>query len=421
MIACAILHCGFPGLAFDSLDVLSGTLARLVRSGRHSLAWRVSLMPGTALRRMAAARFVGIALLLSLAACAQRGSIEVVPAAAAVGDVQPILVATSREPAGDGFDFSATPAADLSFGAYAVSVPPDREPGTVTVPGAGAPDPRKDFLVVGKTSIPDRAAFIAAVNAAVARQPAGQRDAFVFVHGFNTNFAEGLFRQAQMRKDFDTRGVSVQYSWASAGSLRAYATDRETTLVARDDLEDLIALLTRTNVSRIVLLGHSMGAFIVMETVRQIAIRDGRAGFRKLQAVVLMAPDIDVNVFRAQARDLAAVEVPVYVFTSSRDRALWLSAVLRGTSDRLGSISDPSRVADLPVTIIDLTDLEASNSALNHFKVATSYTLISLFRGISTFGAEIFREETRNPSLFAASLEAVQEIGAVTFRPGAAP
>jgi esterase/lipase superfamily enzyme len=356
-------------------------------------------------------------VLAMLTACAQRGIIEVVPEAAAVGDVQTILVASSRDPSADGVGFSAKPGAGLSFAEFAVSVPPDRKPGTVTLPGPGAPDARKDFLVVGATRIADRSAFIRAVNATVARQPPGQRDAFVFVHGFNTNFAEGLFRQAQMRKDFDTRAVSVQYSWPSAGSVRAYATDREAALLVRDDLEDLIALLNRTNVSRIVLLGHSMGAFIVMETVRQIAIRDGRRGFAKLQAVVLMAPDIDVNVFRNQARDLAASDLPVYVFTSSRDRALWLSAVLRGTPDRLGSISDPARVADLPVTIIDLTDLETQRSALNHFKVATSYTLISLFRGMSNFGAEIFREETRNPGLFSASLEAVQGIGAVTFRP----
>lgn len=362
-------------------------------------------------------RAVLLSAVLSAGACAERGRIDVVPSAAAIGAQQNILVATSRTPAGDGVNFTRTPAPGLSFSQVSVSVPPERTPGTVSFPGAGGPDPRTDFLMVSTTQIADQQAFIRAVNARVAEQPPDEREAFVFVHGFNTNFAEGLYRQAQMRHDFKTPGISVHYSWPSAANVRAYATDRESALLARDDLEALIALLTKTKVSRIVLLGHSMGAFVVMETVRQIAIREGPSGFRKMNVVVLMAPDIDVEVFRRQARDLADDNVSVYVFTSNRDRALRFSAALRRSGERLGSLSDPARISDLPVTIIDLSDVEGQNDAMNHFKVATSYAMISLFRGLGQLGSEMFRDELRNPTIFTTSLDAVQGVYAVALQP----
>ena len=103
----------------------------------------------------------------------------------------------------------------------------------------------------------------------------------VFVHGFNVNFAEGLYRQAQMSEDFASPGISINYSWPSAGNVSAYAVDRESALIARDGLEDLIGLLGQTRLKRIVILGHSMGAFVVMEAVRQSAIRGGSAGLRQ--------------------------------------------------------------------------------------------------------------------------------------------
>ncbi len=354
---------------------------------------------------------------LALSGCAPRGAITLAPEAAQVGSVQHLLVASSRQrdPAGTGYSREA--GRSLSFSQVSVSVPPDREKGTVTFPNPTKPNPRTDFLTIDSSPIADRAGFIRAVNAAFAGQPKTQREAFVFVHGFNTNFAEGLYRQAQMRNDFGDPGISIHYSWPSAANVRAYATDREAVLEARDDLEQLIDMLEQTNASRIIVTGHSMGAFLVMEALRQKAIRNTPGSFRKISSVVLMAPDIDVAVFRRQAQALAAQDVSIYVFTSSRDRALRLSAALRGSGNRLGSLTDLSQIAGLPVTVIDLTDVAGSGDALNHFKVATSPVMISIIQGLGAYGPEIFRDATQQAGLLEAGVGVVQGVTLVALQP----
>jgi esterase/lipase superfamily enzyme len=255
----------------------------------------------------------------------------------------------------------------------------------------------------------DQRAFLAQVNAAVARQPADQREAFVFVHGFNTNFAEGLYRQAQMRHDFQTPGLGIHFAWPSAARVQAYATDRETALIARDGLQDLLVLLAQSDVTRIVVMGHSMGALVAMESLRQIGIAQDSRVLGKIDSVVLMAPDLDIEVFRRQMAPLAEHNIKVYVFTSSRDRALRLSALLRGTTDRLGIITDTGPLQGLPVTVIDLSSLEAESDALNHFKAATSPALISLISGMGTVGLRMFRDQPSELGLVEAGVGLVTE------------
>jgi esterase/lipase superfamily enzyme len=336
----------------------------------------------------------GLLLALGLGACAPRGAILVEPSAAATGTVIPLLVATPREPAPSGIDFGGVAGPRMSFAEFEVSVPPDRVAGTVTFPPRNrAPDPKRHFLTVSKTPVADEAAFLREVNAELARTPAASRDVFVFVHGFNTTFAEGLYRHAQMSHDFQAPGVSVHFSWPSAGRTTAYGTDRETVLIARDQLQALLRLLARSNANRIVVFGHSMGAMVVMEGMRQTAIAGDRAVLNKIDGVVLLAPDLDIDVFRAQMGPVAAKRIDVFVFTSSGDGALRVSARLRGSTERLGGIASGATIADLPVTVIDLTSFQGEEDVLGHFKFATSPALIAIFAGMGSVGLDILRDQ----------------------------
>ena len=320
---------------------------------------------------------------LVLTACAPRGALVQGPVAPG-SDLRDILVATSRAPGGEAELLSGARSADLRFFELTVAVPPERDHGTVRFPRRGEPDPETDFVAVRAARFGGLGDFTRAVDAAAATRNPADREAVVFVHGFNTNFAEGLYRQAQIGHDFRSRSVSVQYSWPSAGSLGAYAYDRESALFARDGLETTLDALARSDVPRIVVMAHSMGAHLAMESLRQMQIRGAPAFFDKLAAVVLMAPDMDIDLFRQQALDLAPMDVPIYVFVSSRDRALQFSSLLRGRRERLGSLTDGARLSDLNVAVIDLSHVDSRGDPLQHFKVASSPTMFNLFADLGT-------------------------------------
>jgi esterase/lipase superfamily enzyme len=359
-----------------------------------------------------------LALSLALSGCASRGAITLAPEAAETGRPVTIFVATTRGASETATISSRARSDSVRWGVLDISVPPDRAPGTVTFPNGPEPDPTTDFVTLSAGRFPDERAFLNAVNATLAQRRQGEREVTVFVHGFNTNFAEGVYRHAQMAHDFRSPGVSVSYAWPSAASVSSYGFDRESALFARDGLEEVLVLLARSNAESIVLAGHSMGTVIVMETVRQLAIRGSDGVLDRIQGVVLLAPDLDPDLFRAEVNALAPRVLPIYVSVSTRDRALRVSGLLRGQAERLGSLSDTRAIASLPgVVVLDVTDIDGSGDPLNHFAVATSPAMISFISGLDRLGNTILRDEDRSPGVFTATIDAVSGVTEVTLLP----
>jgi len=82
---------------------------------------------------------------------------------------------------------------------------------------------------------------------------------------------------------------------------------------------------------------------------------------------------------------------PFVIFGSNRDKILRLSAALTGQQQRLGSLSDVSRVADLEVTFFDIGEF---TEGAGHFTLADSPALISLLGRIGEI-QEAFEEDRR--------------------------
>lgn len=349
-----------------------------------------------------------LAIFFTLSGCAGRGTITVAPDASEIGNVVEILVATTRGNTDDALIAARARSETVRWAAFGVSVPPERRPGTVTFPRGREPNPATDFITVSARQFADEQSFLNTLNARLAQRPRGEREVTLFVHGFNSNFAEGVYRHAQMAHDFRSPGVPVHYSWPSAASVRAYGFDRESALFARDGLERVLSLLARSNAESIVLAAHSMGALVAMETVRQISIRGSDDVLDRIQSVILIAPDLDSGLFRNEIATLAPRVLPIYITVSGRDRALRVSGLLRGQSERLGSLSDTSLVADLPgVIIINVSDVQGSGDPLNHFAVATSPEMIAFISGLDRHGTAMLRDEERPGNVFDATINAV--------------
>lgn len=354
--------------------------------------------------------------LVSLAACGgPRGGLTFAPEASEVGAVETILVSTVRERVEGQPVFTKERVDRPIFARFDISVPPEREVGSVRFPDAYPPDPRTDFLTVGARTLADEAAFVAGMNASLDADPRSDKSAVIFVHGFNTNFAEGLYRQAQLQHDYDSHAASVHFAWPSAGDTRLYVFDRESALFARAGLETTLDAMARSNATKINVLAHSMGAFLTMDTLATMARVGHDRFFSRVNAVILLSPDVEIDVFRLQARHVLARGVPIFVVVSERDRALLVSARLRGERKRLGSIASPEEIGgDLDINVINLTDV--AGGGLGHFAIATSPELIELLGGMRAQGVDVL-ETDRQPGVIDASVELLRRGTDIVFAP----
>ncbi|MCB2094496.1 MAG: alpha/beta fold hydrolase [Rhodobacteraceae bacterium] len=363
------------------------------------------------------ARFlIAIVVIAGLAGCEPRGSIVIDPAAAAVGDVETIFVGTTRgADIETGEEFGKARSQNIRYVRLDVSVPPDRELGEIKWPKLGrTPDPRTQFLAVDKEIYPEAVDFRADLARDLTKEARGAREAVVYVHGFNNNFAEGAYRLAQLSHDLGTKGVSVHYSWPSRAHPLAYAYDRDSALFARDGLEDLLRQVEAAGAERMLLVAHSMGAALTMETLRQLAIEKNRSLINKISGVVLISPDIDVDVFRAQATRIGNLPQPFIIFTSKRDHALALSARLTGQHDRLGNVTDIEEVADLKITVLDTT---AFSTGAGHFNAGNSPALLLMLGRLSEIDTAFTGDPTGRPGLLPGAVLTLQNATQIILSP----
>ncbi|NGQ91139.1 alpha/beta fold hydrolase [Rhodobacter sp. HX-7-19] len=314
-------------------------------------------------------------LSIALAACTPRGAMVVVPPETAEGPISTVFVGTTRGLQGTGV-FGTERSEEMRFARYDVAIPPQREVGEIRYAKPRRPNVSTDFVTTDQRIYAADADFRGDLGKALA---ANGREAVIFVHGFNNTFTEGLYRIAQLHHDLEIPGVALHYSWPSAAEPLGYVYDRDSIMFAREGLEELIREARAAGATRITLVAHSMGSFLSMEALRDIALRDGRI-MPELRGVILISPDIDVEVFRMQARDIGTLPQPFVIFGSDRDRVLRLSALITGQRGRLGSLDSVDRLSDLEVTYLDVG---AFSSGSGHFVPGTSPALIRLLGRIS--------------------------------------
>lgn len=218
------------------------------------------------------------------------------------------------------------------------------------------------------------------LNTTVRKSP--DRSVLVFIHGFNNRFEDSVYRFAQIVHDSGVHSAPVLVTWPSRGSLLAYGYDRESTNYTRNALESLFQYLAADKeVKEVSILAHSMGNWLTLEALRQMAIRnDGLP--EKFKNVMLAAPDVDVDVFRSQIEDMGRQHPRFTLFVSRDDRALAFSRRVWGDIPRLGSIdpeADPYKqeLADNEITVIDLTKVKAGDG-MHHGKFAESPEVVRL-------------------------------------------
>ncbi|GAA5076153.1 alpha/beta hydrolase [Roseibacterium beibuensis] len=357
-----------------------------------------------------------ISLCVALGGCAGRSVVQLVPEFAGIGENELVFVASTREYL-DG-EFTNQRLEGLDYLRFDVSVPPDRELGAVEPGRSGAPDPATEFLTTSADRLGNRSNFRSAIAAELSRRPANQREVMLFVHGYNTTFADGLYRTAQIRHDYDIPVVPVHYAWSSAGSVLGYAYDRDSVLFARDGLEQVITEITSIPGAELVLVAHSLGSSMTMEVLRQLSIGNRHDVLDRIAGVILLSPDVDINVFRTQARRIGDLPQPFFIFTSRRDRALQLSALITGQRNRLGTLGTADDVSEFDVTLIDVSQFRGGeNDTMNHFTAASSPAMVELLSQVSLVNSSLENDPTQQLDLFQGTILTVSNATQIILAP----
>lgn len=327
--------------------------------------------------------FTAVAFSVFVAGCAGDVKGVLTPVASTVPGTSKVtmLVATTRAADPDAGVLFSGERGKPAYVEMTISLPPDsrRKVGEVQWPSRLPGNPETDFVTL-KVDKLDAKTGLARLHERVSRVP--KRRVMVFVHGFNNRFEDAVYRFAQIVHDSDADVVPVLFTWPSRGSLFAYGYDRESATYSRNALENLLQNLARDPaVGEVSLLAHSMGNWVALESLTQMAVRN-RGIPPKIANVMLASPDVDADVFRTQIAEMTGRRPKFTLFVSQDDRALAVSRWVWGNKDRLGAV-DPdvepykTEFEKDKITVLNLTKLRTGDK-LNHGKFAESPEVVKL-------------------------------------------
>jgi esterase/lipase superfamily enzyme len=229
--------------------------------------------------------------------------------------------------------------AQLELGVCNISVPMTHQKGVLESPSflrlEFQYDPDKHIMMRVPTPLPaDR--FYTKLTARVKQSE--RKEAFVFLHGYNTSFASAARKAIQLAADLNFDGAPILYSWPSLGMFRGYFTDEKNVVWSVPHLETFLEQVAqRSGATRVHLIAHSMGNRAMSEALRRIAERPSGPRF---QQIVLAAPDIRVNEIQALERAMVPLAHRVTLYASRNDDALILARILDGIARAGESIFD---------------------------------------------------------------------------------
>ncbi|WP_284483956.1 alpha/beta hydrolase [Sedimentitalea xiamensis] len=335
------------------------------------------------------------------AACAPRGELALVDTPPEGAREVTLLTATNRRLSPGGMPKNSQ-SDSLAYHEIEILLPPERRVGEARLGAPGKVDPSRHVTALGFNSLEDTRGFERKLREELRTNGGASREVLVFVHGYNTNFSEAAARFAQMTRDMQIPAVPVLFSWPSQARPLGYVHDRDSILLSREPLRNLLTRLRAAGAQRILLAAHSMGGQLVMETLLQADLAHPGSAARLADSVVLISPDISIEVFMSQVAQISRLPKPLVVFTSAEDQALRLSTLVAGNSARLGKPSDDPRLKNTGVVFLDVTDFsDRSQDSLGHLTLGTSPAMIAMVPQLRNVALDLSSGASSNPGVLA--------------------
>lgn len=179
-----------------------------------------------------------------------------------------------------------------------------------------------------------------------------EKDAFIFIHGYNNTFSDAAKRTAQLAFDLGMKGAPIMYSWPSKGKVSEYISDENDIEWTAPHLKIFLTQIAeKTQAKRINVIAHSMGNRALTKVLKEFNIEHKDIHFNQ---IILAAPDIDADIFKNDiAPFIKSTATRITMYSSSEDRALKLSK----------KIHKYYRAGDTDSQIITVTGIETIDAS----------------------------------------------------------
>ena len=189
----------------------------------------------------------------------------------------------------------------------------------------------------------------------------------IYIHGYNVAFEQSCRDAALLQERVGLEGRLLLFIWPSDGNAASYLRDVgdiEWSVVPLRDL--LVTLVDRFGPQNIDLIGHSLGAKGVVDAVSAFGEVRGRDVM--LGHLILIAPDLDSDIFVRDFATFGELASAVTVYVSAQDRALRTSRNVRN-EPRVGEGGiDLSQLDGIDVVEVLQRRLIFSSRHLYHLK-----------------------------------------------------
>jgi esterase/lipase superfamily enzyme len=224
--------------------------------------------------------------------------------------------------------------------------------------------------------------YWAKIAARLNKLQVNERDAVIFVHGYNVSFEDAALRAAQIGFDLSIKGCMAFFSWPSQGALSGYMTD-EASIEASElaIMQFMIDVATRSRAPRVHIIAHSMGNRGVLRAVDRMASRAEEIMSAKFGQIILAAADVDADTFRNLCAAYVGLSQRTTLYVSTRDLAVEASQWLH-TFPRAGLLP-PIMIAP-GIDTINVTNSDLT--ALGHGYVADSRDVLQDMHQLLAYG-----------------------------------
>jgi esterase/lipase superfamily enzyme len=277
-----------------------------------------------------------------------------------------ILYGTDRTPGAQPGEFGDGRNGKLTLGLARVTIPPNHTPGIVERPAEilvlrFREDAQRHLTLVDTPLVLTKAEFVQQALRAY-------KGALLFVHGYNTDFDDGLFRTAQLAHDLNFKGYAFHYSWPSRGTALDYDYDNDSERQAKKYFADYLRILiNEAKAQELTIIVHSKGNDMVLSALNEINGLFKSLKPSSLNQLVLASPDIDSTIAKQILPNLAGKFSRITLYANDRDIPLNLSKAKAGGVPRAGQLmADGRPIIIAGVDSIDATAADMDWSGLNH-------------------------------------------------------